>query len=635
MTMRALATTSARLGAACVIALALAAGASGVARAASSEPLFVFTPQRPSSPFEPAIPPPSGVLEGPCGLTVDSLGNFYVSDYYHHAVDVFGPDSSYHGQLAGEDPLDGPCGLAVDSTGRLYVNNFHRNVVRFEAFPSFGAGALISGAPLDASQPTGVAIDPATDDLYVDERTHIAVYDSSGAPVLDGEGHPLKVGLGSLGEGYGVAISRFPATAGLLYVPDAADDTIKVYDPTLDADDPVATIDGHDTPNGEFSSLRDTAIAVDRMSGEIYLADNLQPSYTERPQATIDVFDSAGAYEGHLKYNIVDALPPGLAVDNSAGATQGRVYVTSGNTAEASVLAYPPEAATDEAQVCVPDAVCPPDVGVEGPGTFAARAEREGGPEEETARRGAAPASRRGAGASQVVQKDALRVSLSGNLAPQRLPRKGTAPVAVSVEWRLGSADGAEPAKLERLALEINRHGRFDYAGLPLCPYARIQPASSQRALAACRSALVGQGRFAATIGLRGQEPYESRGRLLVFNGRKAGKPVLFGQIYSPRPFATSFVIVFKVRSIAHGAYGTALSAALPPALSHWGSLTGIQMTLARHYTYRGVRHSYLSAGCPAPEGFGKAVFPLARASFAFAGGTRLDSVLTDTCRVG
>jgi hypothetical protein len=58
-----------------------------------------------------------------------------------------------------------------------------------------------------------------------------------------------------------------------------------------------------------------------------------------------------GAYEGCLKYNVVDGEPPGLAVDNSAQAIQGRVYVTSGNTELASVYAYPPGAATGAASL--------------------------------------------------------------------------------------------------------------------------------------------------------------------------------------------------------------------------------------------------------------------------------------------
>jgi DNA-binding beta-propeller fold protein YncE len=333
-------------------ALALMGVLAAPAWGATSDPLFVFTPTPPAPPA-PIVPPPVGYLNGPCGLAVDSSARFYVSDYYHHAVDVFSsnvsvakPSDSYVAQLPNEDPLDGPCGLAFDATNNLYVNNFHRNVVKFNASPGFGTGTVIAGAPLDSSRPTGVAVNPSTGNVYVNDRTYVAVYDSSGAPVLDG-GEPLKIGLGTLGDGYGLAVSQFPATLGRLYVPDAATNTVKVYDPAIDKVNPVATIDGSATPSAGFVSLRDSAVAVDRVSGDVYIADNTQPLYAERPQATIYVYSSLGAYKGHLKYNIVDALPPGLAVDNStAPATQGRVYVTSGNTDKASVYVYRPGAAT-------------------------------------------------------------------------------------------------------------------------------------------------------------------------------------------------------------------------------------------------------------------------------------------------
>jgi NHL repeat-containing protein len=326
------------LGAVCAAALALGAGAAP-SQGAPSDPLFVFTPTPPPSPPPFPIPPPSGDFAGPCGLAVASNGDLYVSDYYHHAVDVFTSSLNYEGQIAGEDPLDGPCALALDSTGKLYVNNFHRNVVRFAASPSFGAGTVIAGAPLDSSRPTGVAVDPTTNNVYVDERTHVAVYGPTGALVeVIGPGAP-----GSLGNGYGLAFSRFPATLGRLYVPDAADNTVKVYQPALDTENPIAAIDG---PGAGFVSLRDSAVAVDRVSGDVYVADAVGPQFTERPETTIDVFDSTGAYEGRLKYNVIDAGSVGLAVDNSTATTQGRVYVTSGNTDQASVYAYPPGAAT-------------------------------------------------------------------------------------------------------------------------------------------------------------------------------------------------------------------------------------------------------------------------------------------------
>jgi hypothetical protein len=320
----------------CTVLLALSAAAPA-AQGAASDPLFTLTPT--PQPNSPPSPPPTSSFYGPCGLAVDSGGRFFVSDYYHHAIDVYS-GSAYSSQLANEDPVDGPCGLAFDSTDHLYVNNFHRNVVKFNASPSFGSGVVIAGANGlndPNARPTGVAVD-VPGNVYVDERTYVAEYDSSGNPVQ-------QIGLGAIGDGYGVAVSQSPGTLGYVYVPDASTNTVKIFDPATSVTVPKAEI--KDPFGKPFVSLRDSAIAVDRVSGDVYFADNTQPSYTERPLAIVYVYSSANSYKGHLKYNVIDALPPGLAVDNSTSpTTQGRVYVTSGNTSPASVYAYGPGAAT-------------------------------------------------------------------------------------------------------------------------------------------------------------------------------------------------------------------------------------------------------------------------------------------------
>ena len=235
---------------------------------------------------------------------------------------------------------------------------------------------------------------------------------------------------------------------------------------------------------------------------------------------------------------------------------------------------------------------------------------------------------------AEIAQKGNLRVSVNGKLAPKRLPRKGTAPISVSVGGKISTIDQTVPPQLKALRIELNRHGRLDYRGLPTCRYSRIQPGSSSRALSQCGSSQVGEGSFTVDITLAGQEPYPTRGKLLVFNGTQQGKPVLYGHLYAPRPFATSFVIVFKVSKLGHGTYGTLLNAPLPKAMEAWGRLTGLEMTLSRRYSYKGRRHSYISSGCPTPKGIGAVIFPLARTSFDFAGGKKLSATLTSTCKV-
>ena len=234
---------------------------------------------------------------------------------------------------------------------------------------------------------------------------------------------------------------------------------------------------------------------------------------------------------------------------------------------------------------------------------------------------------------AEVSQNGNLRLTLAGKLRPERLPRRGAAPISVTLASRISTDDESLPPQLRTLRIELNRHGHLDHSGLSTCPYDRIQPGSSDHALAACRTALVGSGRFEAEITIAATEGLESQGRLLLFNGVRGGKHVLFGHIYSDRPFATSFVIVFRISHAKHGRFGTVLAASLPRAMDSWGRLTAISMTLSRRYHHRGALHSYLSSACPTPPGVARASFSLARTTFDFDGGARLTSVLTDTCR--
>ncbi len=164
-----------------------------------------------------------------------------------------------------------------------------------------------------------------------------------------------------------------------------------------------------------------------------------------------------------------------------------------------------------------------------------------------------------GAGAV-VTQKGNLRVKVSGTISPNTLPRTGAAPIAVSVAGQVSTVDQSFPPQLKVLKIEINRNGRLDYQGLPLCAAHEIQPATNERALSACRAALVGQGTFNAYIVLKGQEPYPASGRLLLFNGREGGHQVLLGHIYITQPFASSFLIPFQISANRHGQYGTTLT---------------------------------------------------------------------------
>jgi hypothetical protein len=237
--------------------------------------------------------------------------------------------------------------------------------------------------------------------------------------------------------------------------------------------------------------------------------------------------------------------------------------------------------------------------------------------------------------AAAVVQHGNLRITVIGQVSPYRLPRVHPAPIAVFVSGHIASVDHTIPPQLERLVIRVNRHGRLQDTGLPICQLPEIQPGSTGHALENCGAALVGSGQFWAHIILPDQRPYPTSGRLLIFNGRRGGRPVIFAHIYSVRPFATSFVVTFAIKHVGgQGTYGTELAASLPSALGDWGYVDRIKLTLKRKYRYRGRWLSYFNASCPAPAGIDRAAYPLASTRFSFVNKQEAAVAVIKDCRV-
>lgn len=231
---------------------------------------------------------------------------------------------------------------------------------------------------------------------------------------------------------------------------------------------------------------------------------------------------------------------------------------------------------------------------------------------------------------AETIRKGNVQVALDGNITPRGLPREGSAPVKVRVQTKIASTNAKQLPQLRRITIAINRHGRLDPTGLPLCEVSDIQPSTTEKALEACRGSLVGEGNFAATVALSKQVTFPSQGKMFAFNGTYKGRPAILAHVYGSDPVPTSFTLPFVIGK-ARGAFGTTLTATLPVADGN--VVTGIDLSLGRTFTYRGKSHSYASASCPAPKGFSKVSFPFAKASYSFAGAPSMHATLTRSCR--
>ncbi len=566
--------------------------AAGAAPASASRSLL-------SEAFLRLPPPPEEGIEGACGLAVAAGGSLYVSDYYHREIGRFSSTGEPESRISlpgvnpilGINTLDAVCGLAFASDGSLYANEWHQGVLSL----------LPNEAAIDGGESTGVALD-AAGNLYVDDRTEIAEY---AAPVVAGDPPVRVIELGPLAQGYGLAVSPSGAR---VYVADASDDTVKVYEPATSTTAPAQTIAG-------FNSLRDGALAVDPTNDHLLVVDNTQPGF-EHPKATVMEYDDDGSFLGRLPGAPIHGQPSGIAVDPASGA----LYVTSGNDEGANVFAYGSYGgAASPAQFSPSQAVASSSVSAAAPAPTISRP-------------AVTPVQRRStASASEVFQRAGVRIKVDGELAPVALPRRGAAAVHVSLDAKISAADGGTPPQLHQITIAINRNGHFEPHGLPVCRLAEIQPSSSAGALNACRGSLVGQGSFSADVKLPEQSPFPSIGKVLAFNGVLHGQPVILAHVFGTEPVPTSFTLPFAIGS-SGGTYGTVLRATVPKATG--GFITGLRLNLGRSFHAGGQHRSYISAGCPAPAGFPGAVFPLARTSFAFAGGPKLISVLTRNCKV-
>jgi hypothetical protein len=235
--------------------------------------------------------------------------------------------------------------------------------------------------------------------------------------------------------------------------------------------------------------------------------------------------------------------------------------------------------------------------------------------------------------AAEFAQKENLRVAFDGGIAPRALPRHGDAPVAVTLGGDITTTDGTVPPQLRTISLAINRNGRLDYRHLPACHYHQIQPASTKEAIEACPNSMVGEGQFHAKVVLPEQSPFPSAGRVIAFNGSLHGRRVIFAHIYGTAPLPQSQVLAFEIGQ-ASGGYRTTLTAELPQVAADWGYVSSVTLTLKRRFRYRGKPRSFVTASCPAPDGFTLANFPLARASFGFEDGRVLSATLQRSCKV-
>jgi sugar lactone lactonase YvrE len=238
----------------------------------------------------------------PIAVAKNKAGMLVVADPSLHAVHLFDLNRREHSQLGedGEPFLQSPVGVAIDDSGRIYVaDSVQGRVFVFDAkrklVAELGAGELV--------RPTGVALDPEQEHLYVVDTIgcEVVVFDLSGRVVNR---------FGRRGTGPGEFNSpTFVAVApdGSISVADSLNFRIQRFRPD------GALITSFGLPgDGAGHFTRPKGIAIDT-TGRIYVVDaafeNIQ---VFDPDGTLLLhFGGPGTGPGNF------SLPCGLFIDST------------------------------------------------------------------------------------------------------------------------------------------------------------------------------------------------------------------------------------------------------------------------------------------------------------------------------
>ncbi|MGD0452468.1 MAG: hypothetical protein ABSB69_02620 [Solirubrobacteraceae bacterium] len=245
---------------------------------------------------------PAGAFSSPEGIAVDnstvlgdpSAGDVYVADTGHSVIDKFSSAGAYLGQLTETTsgaPFGELYGVAVDPSGNVWVYDSSGNVDHFadtgnfvgtfntnhgtepglaidsseNAYVVLGDRKVqkfssITGAELGtrwSSEVGALAIDPATNDLFVDTVTGIEEFGPFGEPTSS----PTDEFGGELSESHGLAMN---GTTGPVYASERGLDDVKIFKQVVVPDvslEPVtslrntsATLNGTVDPDNEGSA---------------------------------------------------------------------------------------------------------------------------------------------------------------------------------------------------------------------------------------------------------------------------------------------------------------------------------------------------------------------------------------------
>jgi len=192
-----------------------------------------------------------------------------------------------------------------------------------------------------------------------------------------------------------------------------------------------------------------------------------------------------------------------------------------------------------------------------------------------------------------------LIVEAEGGFRPTALPRHTDAPITLFGSGKASTVSGELPPIVKTLDIEFDRHGHLETQGLEVCKAAKLRATTVPQARKACPGAIVGEGKGSAVVQFPEQNPIPVTSPITLFNGpKKNGDDTVIAHAYTTVPAPTTFIVPIVIERIHKGVYGYRTIAQIPKIAGGYGHPISGHLTVGKHWTYKGKKHSYVNARC-------------------------------------
>lgn len=202
--------------------------------------------------------------------------------------------------------------------------------------------------------------------------------------------------------------------------------------------------------------------------------------------------------------------------------------------------------------------------------------------------------------ASTTIRAGNLVLRFGGNVIPKKLPQKRLAPIALRAFGKIKTIDGTHPSAFRETIVDIDRNGRIDTRGFPVCRSGQLQARETKAARQVCRRAIVGNGSAHVEISFPEQRPIRIASPLTIFNGgTRGGKTTMFIHSFITVPVPAAIVTTLTIKNIRKGRFGYRVVAKVPVIAGGSGSALDFQFKIEKKFArFKRKRHPYLSARC-------------------------------------